>query len=114
MGSRICGTCRKKLVKVPDVPDCALDAETDSSSSTRSDSPSEILCSPSEAIQVVNQCLVDLGETPVTKRKLQSKKYSETKLEALTTKLSDVMLVEKHNDESEILQQLKEKFHSTS
>ena len=32
----------------------------------------------------------------------------------MTTKMSEVLLSEKHNDESEMLQQLKEKFHSTS
>ena len=55
-----------------------------------------------------------LGETPVTKRKLQSKKYKERKLEVLTTKMSEVLLSEKQNDESEMLQQLKEESHSTS
>ena len=114
MGSRICDTCRKKLAKVSEVPNIPLHAKTDSSSSTPSDSPNEMMYEPSESIQIVNQCLVDLGETPVTKRKLQSKKYSERKLEVLTMKMSEAMLGEKQNDESEILQQLKEKFHSTS
>ncbi len=59
---------------------------------------------------VVNQCFVDLGETPITKRKLRSKKYSERKLELLMTKF---MTGEQHG-ECEILQQLKERFHSIS
>ena len=117
VGSKICDTCRKKLAKVSNTPNHDVDAETvNSSSPTPSDSVSdhEIEYEHSEAIGVVNQCLVDLGETPVTKRKLQSKKYKERKLEVLTTKMSKVLLSEKQNDESEMLQQLKEKFHSTS
>ena len=117
VGSKICNTCRKKLAKESNTPKCDVDAETvGSSSPTPSDSVSdhEIEYEHSEAIGVVNQCLVDLGETPVTKRKLQSKKYKERKLEVLTTKMSEVLLSEKQNDESEMLQQLKEKFHSTS
>ena len=41
------------------------DAEIDLSSS---DSPNEIMYKPRESIEVVNQCSIDLGETPVTKR----------------------------------------------
>ena len=66
--------------KVSEVPDIPLHAKTDLSSSTPSDSPNEMMYEPSESIQVVNQCLVDLGETPVTKRKM----YSERKHEVLT------------------------------
>ena len=89
--------------------------DVDSATSlSQSDSESEIEVKREqcESMGVVNQCLIDLGETPVTKRKLQSKKYKERKLELLTTKMSEVMSVEKQNDESEMLQQLKEKFHS--
>ena len=62
----------------------------------------------------------DLDETPVTKRKLRTKKYSKRKLEIVIAKTEVAMLGErqssslKPNDESEILQQLKEKFHSTA
>ena len=127
MGQRICGTCRKRLANVTEVPldaetevlreadaeveaEDPQDAEIDLSSS---DSPNETMYKPRESIEVVNQCLIDLGETPVTKRKLQSKKYSEIKLEVLTTKFSNIVLGEQRN-ECEILQQLKEKFHTTS
>ena len=71
------------MAKVSNTPNCDVDAETvGSSSSTPSDSVSdhEIEYEHSEAIGVVNQCLIDLGEIPVTKRKLQSKKYKERKL----------------------------------
>lgn len=113
LGSRICDTCRKKFAKVSEVPDYA---ETYTISPTVSPSPPEEKYEPSETIKMVNQCLVDIGETPVTKRKLQSKKYSRRKLEVLTTKMSEIMLgePEPQNDESEIVQQLKEKFQSTS
>ena len=57
---------------------------------------------------------MELVETPLIKRKLQSKKYSKPQLEVLTTNMSEVMLGKKQSDESEMLQQLKEKFDSTS
>ena len=68
-----------------------------SSSPTPSDSVSdhEIEYEHSEPIGVVNQCLVDLGEAPVTKRKLQSKKHKERKLEVLALKMSEVLLSKK-------------------
>ena len=110
-GSKICDTCRKKLAKESNTPSRDVDVESvGSSSPTPSDSVSdhEIEYERIEAIEVVNQCLVDFGETPVTKRKLQSKKYKERKLEVLTSKMSEVLLSDKQNDESEMLQQLKE------
>ena len=108
IGMKICDSCRKKLA----------DALSDSSTPTSSDSPSE-MHDPSETctLGVVNQCLVNLGQTPVTKRNLQSKTYSKQKLESLTTKMGEVMLgedkLERQQDEIEMLQQLKDKFHST-
>ena len=66
VGSKICDTCRKRLAKVSSTPNRDEDAETvGSSSPTPSDSVSdhEIEYEHSEAIGVVNQCLVDLGET---------------------------------------------------
>ena len=127
LGSRICGTCRKKLAKVTEVPDFIKDVEADTNSSTASNSPFEdstasnspcedSVYEPSDTVQMVNQCLMDLGQTPLTKRKLQSKKYSQKKLEVLTTKMSEVLLgeTEAQNDESEIVHQLKEKIQSTS
>ena len=113
IGSKICGTCRTKLARVTNVPDLDVDSAT-SPSPSDSESDIEAKHEECESIGVVNQCLIDLGETPVTKRKLQSKKYKERKLEMLTTKMSEVMSVEKQNDESEMLQQLKEKFHSVT
>ena len=49
----------------------------------------------SDHIGAVNQCLVELGETPITKKKLQSKKYSKQKLEVLAVKMGEAMLGEK-------------------
>ena len=115
MGMRICDTCRKKLAKVSKAPDLSLDAEPDSSSSDLA-SDYEMKYEQSvrgSSVRMINHCLTELGETPVTKIKLQSKKYSERKLEVLTTMMSEVVIGEKQNDESEMLQQLKEKFHST-
>lgn len=124
MGMRICDTCRKKLAQASAL---TVNPQGDSTDSTLSESlceqsetedPSEMyepsmMYKPSEQMGIVNQCLLNLGETPVTKRKLQSKKYCKQKMEVLTMKMGEVMIGEKQTDESEMLQQLKEKFHST-
>ena len=117
MGSKICDTCRKKLAKFSEVPTSGL--ESDLSPCTPSDSSSDSETIEEEQydpLHLVNLCLEDLDETPVTKRKLRTKKYSKRKLENVTAKMEVAMLGKRQsspNDESEILQQLKEKFHST-
>jgi len=60
-------TCRKRLGKLPEVPDFAVDSESQPTVSTSCDSPSQVY-QPSE--RIVNQRLVSLDEPPVTKRKL--------------------------------------------
>ena len=107
IGSKVCGTCSKNLARASNVPDLDVDSAT-SPSPSDSDSDIEAKHEQCESTGVVNQCLIDLGETPVTKRKLQSKKYKERKLELLMTKMSEVTSVEKQNDESKMLQQLKD------
>ena len=70
----------------------------------------------SKSVKFVNQCLEDIGETLITKRKLQSKKYSEQKLEDLTVMIGKAVIREattgQSKDKSEIIEQLKEKFQS--
>ena len=121
MGSKICDTCRKKLAKLSEVPTLGLESDLSPSTPSDSSSGSEMIKEEKyDSLHLVNKCLEDLDETPVTKRKLRTKKYSERKLEIVTAKMEAAMLGErpsgpfKPNDESEILQQLKEKFHSTA
>ena len=64
----------------------------------------------------MNQCLKEFGKTPITKRKLRTKKYSEKKLDEITSMMEKLVIGDnsKSSNESEIIQQLKEKFQSTS
>ena len=79
-GSKICDTCRKKLAKLSEAP--TLDLECDVSPLTQSDlSDSEVIEEEEcDSLYLVNQCLEDLDETPITKRKLRTKKYSKGNL----------------------------------
>ena len=85
-GSKICDTCRKKLAKRFEAP--TLDLECDLSPLIRSDSSDSEVIEEEEcdSLYLVNQCLEDLDETPVTKLKLRTKKYSRRKLEIVTVK----------------------------
>ena len=69
-------------------------------------------------MKFINECLEDIGETPITKRKLRTKKYSEQKIEHLTTMMGTAIVgkdtFSRLKDGSEIIEQLKDKFHSTS
>ena len=56
-----------------------------------------------------NKYLRDIGVTPITKRKLQSRKYQTKKVETVTRMLQMAGIDEKISDEGEIIAQLKEK-----
>lgn len=61
---------------------------------------------------MVNKYLRIAGETPITKRKLQSKKYKKSKLQTVLKMMEMVGIDEKPNEDDEIISQLKELFHS--
>ncbi len=117
-GSRICDKCRKQLAQT--IPETPLLAETQPS--TSSSPPSSSIASPEvpeldhrekrlESLEAVTKCLEDLGETPITLRKLRSKKYSKNKMAKIVEKMDQVIIdVDKSGDDREIIQQLKEKF----
>ena len=71
---------------------------------------------PQPSLTLVNQCLKESGKTPITKRKLRTRKYAEKKLDEITSMMEKLVIGEdsKSSDELEIIQQLKEKFQSTS
>ncbi len=99
-GQRICDVCRQKLAKtsMPKPPEPSetwsepASSESDHAGISSSDHAG-ISSSPiEEALQVektgeslalVNQCLETIGETPITKRKLQFKKNPRRKLRGL-------------------------------
>ena len=71
----------------------------------------------SQSIDLVNKCLEGIGESPVTKRKLQSKKYVAEKIGVITGMMESLMISDDSrsntNIDSEIIQQLKDNFEST-
>ena len=68
-----------------------------------------------ESLQLVSKCLEDIGETAITKRKARSKKYTRDKVSRITALMDKAAITgEKAGDDREIIEQLKEKFHSTT
>ena len=122
-GMRICDSCRKALAKTPA---CLLEVESrlsvlpelESSSlsgSPRSQSPpcsEELQFEASKSLKQINQCLEEVGKTPVTRKKLRSKKYLDKKLDEVTEMVKKVTIGDtdtvRSTDESEMLEQLKE------
>ena len=70
-----------------------------------------------ESLKSINQCLQATGETPVCKKKLVQtsypKKLNKNKVAAAKAILPSMTPAEIDND-SEIIKQLKEKFHSST
>ena len=118
MGMRICDSCRKKLKK--SAPATAMELVlSDFSLSEPSSPPSKetLQVEEMEALHFVNQCLEESGQTPLTKRQLQYPKITEQKIEKVTSMFQKVTVRGNRSrcdpDESEMLQQLKEKFDRT-
>ena len=79
----------------------------------------ELYFPPSQMeLDEANACLFTIGQTPLTKRKIQSKTYRQQKYEQMCDKMHDLVVgdVQKtsQSDESEILTQLKGKFVTVS
>lgn len=132
IGARICDFCRKKLGRafIPDVHVESADTSSDSDaedtllqqpSSLEEDSSIQPLLleedshQSSASLALVNQCLKKSGKTPITKRKLRTRKYANKKLEEVTSMMEKLVIGEdSKSEDSEIIRQLKEKFQSTS
>lgn len=122
-GEKICDSCRKKLSTVSEVPkqqvqlfDQSISSvdypETDYSFESSLPSPEQHF-KASVAVQSrerTNEYLRNMGVTPITKRKLQSRKYQKKKVEAITRMLQTAGIDEKTSDDGEIIAQLKERF----
>ena len=116
VGLKICDTCRKRLAIAPEE-----EQSSSSSSPAASSIPTPELADLSreerlESMHAVNLCLEKLGETPITARKARSKKYSQKKVEEVTAMMGRAGLQsrEQSGDDKEIIQQLKDKFSTTS
>ena len=115
VGSKICDSCRKKLAKLPD-----LGAIAESSAQCDSPSRDEPYIDVPEAMAAVNQCLSEIGETPLSKCESHNLKRVEDKIEKITEAMMGLFIDDatvsksRQNDESEIILQLKEKFQTTT
>ena len=71
----------------------------------------EMFGHPLATLAVANEHFDTIGETPLTKRKLRSKRYRRQKLEAVTAMMQKAVLddVREKSDDSEIITQFKEK-----
>ena len=104
--AKICDSCRKQLT-VESNPDNDSGDEIDSS----------YVCQQ-ESLKSINHCLQAIGETPVSKKKLVQASYPKEKLNKIKVAAAKAILpsltpTEIDND-SEIIEQLKEKFHSST
>ena len=103
IGDKICDRCRKRVSKLVPVEPTELDI-------CRSDPDYVPPVSPS-AVSKINECLVDIGQTPISKSKARGKKYIKQKVDKITDAMSH-MVSGKYsmNDGDEMIEQLKEKF----
>ena len=124
-GDKICDNCRKQLAVMnetaqkhteqpPELDQFQDLLSLDFSSLSLSDksappSPARQLQS-SIARDSRDKVKRDVGETPITKRKLRARKYQKQKVEAITQMLQVAGFDEKITDDGEIVAQLKEKF----
>ena len=81
--SRICDSCRKQLARTVSTQ------EENSSDSSTSSIPSPVPVEFDEverleSLQLVSKCLEDIRETPITKQKAWSKKYTIDKVSRIT------------------------------
>ena len=124
-GDKICDNCRKQLATVSEIQQKHEEQPTELEVSQlsvdfsllslydHSDPPSPIKhLQASVSCDKVNKYLRDVGETPITKRKLRGKKYKKQKVEAITKTLQMAGLDQKKTDDTEIVAQLKEKYYT--
>ena len=122
LGSRICDNCRKALYKPmppteepseePYTVPSPLSPEFPSSPS----SPEYTDFQQSEALEKVSDCFVSLGKTPFdTRNASRSKVYTKQKVAEITSMMDRLVIGEdQRGGDREIIQQLKEKFRSSS
>ena len=123
LDDKICDDCRKKLAKLP-----VLSAEVESTDSEsqgwesqdvgESSQLEESALHQQESVESLNQCLSAIGETPITKKKLQQVKYPKEKLKKVKVSIKKKIFPDAASNgsdsESEMVKQLKEKFHGTT
>ena len=110
-GQKICDACRKELAKTSEpLSDSASESEQ-----TGTPDEDTFQVEAVEPLALVNKCLETIGDTPLTKRKLQSKKKSKEKVKRITAMMEKVVVGDtQYSDEGEIIKQLKEKFSTAT
>ncbi len=100
IGSRICNGCRVQLSGIREAQSLS---ESPTSVPSSPLSASFVEAERLESLQLVSECLQGLGETPATKRKTRSKKYSKDKLARVTEMMGNAMIREdKESDDTTI------------
>ena len=118
LGSKICDTCRKKVSKQipPEVPtsECDTSRVDEVGYAVFSEADSDYI-PQDEAISSVNKCLVEIGASPISKKRTHGKNYSKLKLQRITEAMQKVVLTDEiANDGREMIEQLKEKYLVTT
>jgi len=76
---------------------------------------SDVYVHTPEAVASLNMCLADIGETPYSQVKGRGKTYSRQKVQKITEAMRRTVISwETTDDGSEMIQQLKEKFQSST
>ena len=109
-GTEICDSCRKAELAQLAVESNPLDDQYD-------ELDSSYVCQQ-DTLKSINECLKSIGETPVLKKKLVQANYPKEKLNkiksAIAKSILPFMVPTKIDDDSEIIEQLKEKFHAST
>lgn len=108
-GDKICDSCRKQLGQTT-VEEISVDESLDD------DIDNSYTCHQ-EQLESINECLKVIGETPVVKKKLVNTGYQKEKLskikDAAAKALLPSVMPSQIDDGCEIIEQLKQKFHSS-
>jgi len=117
--SKICDSCRKELTPITvmskplNIPSVSMHEELlDEFCDKPCDDVDDDYVGPQD-LELINQCLKTIGETPVAKKKLVHTSYTKEKL----TKIKNAgilpsRMISKLDDGHEIIAQLKEKFYT--
>ena len=97
----ICDMCRKQAVAQIESHGIPPIDEPSSLPSGPSDDD-EPYASPQSQIDIANECLFTVGETPLTKRKMQSKTYCEQKYEKVCEKMHSLVVGNEQKTSDEI------------
>jgi hypothetical protein len=115
--SKICDTCRKQIGQSRVIP--STSQQEDEVVCPDNEDPS--FCDKSQVVEILNTSLNELGESPIDKRKLSSKKYAKKKVQKIESTLKKNLFEslddstdsnENENVENSVIQNLKDNFNN--